>query len=389
MSNAVLLVDDDANVLAAHRRTLRQFEIKTAASGSEALSLMSAQRFAVVVADMHMSGMNGVHLLGKVREAFPDTVRVMLTGDGAIKTAVDAVNQGHIFRFLTKPCPTPALVKTITAALEQYRLVTAERELLEQTLSGTVRVLTEVLSLVNPAAFSTALRIRKHVQCMTERLRLTDAWKYEVAAMLSQLGCITLPADILEAVKAGHTLPEGDEQRFALHASVAHDLLANIPRLEGIARMIAGQHKPSRVRWSAQPHAEMDAVDVGAALLHVAVAFERLMSTGLTAIEAAEGLRARGNDFDPVLVAILEATSLGTDLPTNTVPVNELQLGMVLAESICTHNGMRLVNSGTEVTRAVLVRLANFSRVGAIGDTVAVFLMPAKPPSSEVAPVAL
>jgi len=386
MSNAILLVDDDANVLAAHRRTLRQFNIQTAASGVEALNLMRGQKFAVIVADMHMSGMTGVQLLAKCREDSPDTVRVMLTGDGAIRTAVEAVNEGHIFRFLTKPCPTPGLVKTITAALDQYRLVTAERELLEQTLSGTVRVLTEVLSLVNPVTFSTALRIRKHVQCMTERLQLSHAWKYEVAAMLSQLGCITLPADMLEAVNAGHTLPERDEQRFALHASVAHDLLANIPRLEGIARMIARQHKPSKVRWEAKPFGEMEAVDVGGALLNVAVEFERLISAGLGAIEAIERLRA--SDFDPVLVTILEAANLGADLPTTNVPLSELKLGMVLAENICTHNGMRLVSRGAEVTSPVLVRLANFGRVGAISDTVAVFVTASAQPSLEVSPIA-
>jgi ActR/RegA family two-component response regulator len=387
MSNAILLVDDDANVLAAHRRTLRQFNIQTAASGPEALNLLSGQTFAVVVADMHMSGMNGIQLLVKVREVSPDTVRVMLTGDGATRTAVDAVNEGHIFRFLTKPCPTPAVVKAITAALEQYRLVTAERELLEQTLSGTVRVLTEVLGLVNPVAFNTTLRIRKHVRCMAERLRLRDAWQYEVAAMLSQIGCIALPPEMLEVVRAGGKLSETDEQRFALHASVAHDLLASIPRLEGIARMVARQHQPSHVRWALQAVADLDTVEVGSALLHVAVEFERLLSAGLAETEAVERLRLGASDFDPVLIAILEATSLGADLPTTNVPVSELKLGMVLAESICTHTGMRLVTRGAEVTQPMLVRLANFGRIGAIPDTVAVFLTPAN--AFEASPVAI
>jgi hypothetical protein len=150
--------------------------------------------------------------------------------------------------------------------------------------------------------------------------------------------------------------------------------------------MVARQHKPSKVRWEAQPFGEMEAVDVGGALLNVAVEFERLISAGLGATGAIERLRA--SDFDPVLVTILEAASLGADLPTTNVPLSELKLGMVLAENICTHNGMRLVSRGAEVTSPVLVRLANFGRVGAISDTVAVFVTASAQPSLEVSPIA-
>jgi response regulator RpfG family c-di-GMP phosphodiesterase len=375
MSNAILLVDDDANILAAHRRTLRQFDIETAASASDALSLLSSgRRFAVVVADMHMPRMSGVQLLARIREAHPKTVRVMLTGDGEIRTAIDAVNEGHVFRFLMKPCPTPALVNTITAALEQYRLLTAEQELLEQTLSGTIRVLTEVLSVVNPVAFSRTLRIRKHVQQVTEWLHLPDAWQYEVAAMLSQLGCISLPPDVLEAVYAGRELPASDQQRFALHASIAHDLLANIPRLDGIARMIARQHKPRAFGGTSIPIAKRDPIDIGAALLAAAIEFERLVAAGSSEADAAGSLREQPKEFDPVIVMALEAGSLGPDLPVGRVAMAELALGMVLAEDVHTHNGLLLVGRGTEVTPAVLVRLGNFMRVGSIPEQVDVVL---------------
>lgn len=97
----------------------------------------------------------------------------MLTGQPNLN-AIAAVNQGNIFRFLTKPCSTDEMVVTLEAAVEQYRLITAERHLLEDTLRGTVNVLTEVLSLVHPAAFSRASRIHRCVHHMATQLQLRD-----------------------------------------------------------------------------------------------------------------------------------------------------------------------------------------------------------------------
>ena len=102
-------------------------------------------------------------LLRKVKLLAPDTVRIMLTGDADIHSAVSAVNEGSIFRFLTKPCNKDTLGKALTAGLMQYRLLTAEKDLLENTLQGSIQVLTEVLSLVNPAAFGRALRVRRYI----------------------------------------------------------------------------------------------------------------------------------------------------------------------------------------------------------------------------------
>ena len=113
--------------------------------------------YAVVVSDMRMPGMDGIQVLTSIKGRWPDTVRVMLTGNADMQTAINAINEGSIFRFLNKPCSKEAMGKTLTAALVQFRLVTAEKVLLEQTLTGAVQVLTEVLSLVNPAAFSCAV----------------------------------------------------------------------------------------------------------------------------------------------------------------------------------------------------------------------------------------
>jgi DNA-binding NtrC family response regulator len=184
MSEKILLVDDDRYILDGYRRSLRsEFSMETAQSGQEALGLLEDKTaYAVVISDMRMPGMDGIELLKRVKKASPDTVRIMLTGNADVQTAIEAINEGSIFRFLIKPCSKETMARTITAALVQYRLVIAEKQLLEQTLSGCLQVLTEVLSLVNPAAFSRAERARRYIHHVVTAMQLGNPWQYEVAA---------------------------------------------------------------------------------------------------------------------------------------------------------------------------------------------------------------
>ena len=138
MCTKILIVDDDKNFLDSLHRSLRQrYDIVTAGSPAEGLhALNSGETFAVVVSDLAMPGMDGIAFLTKAKEISPLSVRIMLTGHGDLDAAMSAVNNGNIFRFLTKPCPAESLQSALDAGLEQYRLVTAEKELLQKTLEG-------------------------------------------------------------------------------------------------------------------------------------------------------------------------------------------------------------------------------------------------------------
>ena len=200
MNRRVLFVDDEPNVLHAFERQLRRqrLTVDTAVGGEAGLALLATQGpYAVVVSDMRMPGMDGVEVLTRAKDVAPDAVRIMLTGVADQQTAIDAINEGSIFRFLTKPCPANALIRALDAALRQHELVIAERELLEQTLSGAVKVLMDVLSLVNSVAFGSASRLRKIVRELASELPVDDSWQLDLAAMLSQIGCVTLPQAML------------------------------------------------------------------------------------------------------------------------------------------------------------------------------------------------
>ena len=249
VSEKILFVDDESAILQGYVRLFRnEFEIDTSVTGKGALIAIETKGpYAVIVSDMQMPEMSGVEVLRKVKEIAPESVRIILTGHADLSAAIAAVNDGSVFRFLTKPCSKETLGKTLSAALMQYRLVRAERELLEQTLTGSIEVLSEVLSIVNPAAFSRAMRLKRYMKHVVSMLRLPRPWRFEVAAMMSQLGCVVLAPETIEAVFAGRELAPEEQERYASHPDIARSLLENIPRMEPIAWMIAHQNRPTTV----------------------------------------------------------------------------------------------------------------------------------------------
>jgi len=363
MTEKILLVDDEPAVLMGYERLLRkELQVTTVIGGAAGLVLLKHQGpFAVVVSDMRMPEMNGVEFLLKVQHDFPDTVRVMLTGDSDLQTAVDAVNQGKIFRFLSKPCNKETLVNTLKDCLDQYRLVCAEKEILENTLRGTIYVLTEVLSLVSPAAFSRATRVRRYVLHVASRLALGNPWRFEIASMLSQLGCVTLHPDIIEAVYTGRDLSPEEQAQYIDHPRMAQELLKSIPRMESIAWMIAHQNRHLPVDWDVGD-VEMREMRLGAQILHASLAFDFYLRKNYSRVEAALALKRRFEYIDSrILDALVELEPETADESASSVPIAGLNAGLILDQEVRTSAGLLVAAKGQEITAPLLVKLKTFA----------------------------
>jgi two-component system, probable response regulator PhcQ len=133
MKPVVLLVDDDEMLLAGLRRALYQepYALITASDAQTALDQLAAQKVDVIVSDQQMPGLSGTEFLAEAAKRFPATMRVMLTGHADLSTAVEAINRGQIYRFLTKPCSDVELGVTIRQALQQRELLAQSKRLLE------------------------------------------------------------------------------------------------------------------------------------------------------------------------------------------------------------------------------------------------------------------
>jgi response regulator RpfG family c-di-GMP phosphodiesterase len=373
----VMCVDDEPQViegLSLHLR--REYAVTSAHSGPDGLTALKEKGpFAVVLSDMRMPGMDGATFLARVREQAPDTVRMLLTGNTDQQTAIAAVNDGQIFRFLAKPCPPEQLRAAFKAATEQHRLITAERVLLEQTLHGSIKTLVDVLSLTNPLSFGRAMRVKQHVSELADKLRLTERWQVEVAAMLSQLACITLPAETVEKLYYGQPLSEVEEESVSRLPTVTEQLLGNIPRLEAVRAILAKAAKQYHHNDTLPSEPEKLLIARGANILKVVLDFDALQSQGNPVDLAIDTLRGRLQSYDTdTLEAFGALRCSGTQKEeVRELPVAAIREGMVLAEDLKMSNGTLLAARGYEVTTSFVERARHF-RPGTVKGLVRVIV---------------
>lgn len=380
MNKKILFVDDEVNVLNAYKRGLRrQFTIDTAISGEQALQLsQTAGPYAVVISDMRMPGMDGVTLLAEFKKRAPQTVRIMLTGNADQQTAIDAINTGDIFRFLNKPCSPEDMGKAVNAGLEQHRLIMAEQELLEKTVTGTIRALTDVLSLINPEAFGRTTRLKKYMRKIGMDIGLEkQIWWLETLASLSQIGCVILPQGVLQKVASGRVLTEEEFQLYEMQPCVGADLIAEIPRMDRFAEAIRYQQK--NYDGTGIPHDDVSGrtIPAGARILKVVLDFDSYESSGLTQKKALLKLRQHKHWYDPKILVSLEKV-IGAEIPEEIreVRLDGLKDGMVFAEDIRTPMGILIVCKGHTVTTSVRQRLKNFAENGHLREPLRVSIPP-------------
>jgi len=369
-SQRILFVDDDPNLLAAFQRNLRkQFAFDTALGGEEALALVkSSGPYAVIVADMQMPGMDGVALLAKVCELSPDTVRMMLTGNADQHTATSAVNKGHIYSFLNKPCEPDTLRLTLEAGLKQYALVCIEKELLEGTLAGSVKVLSEVLSMIDPASFGRGQKIRDSIRVFSKWLGLPNTWEYEMASLMAGIGLVSVPPLVLRKLDQGIELLSREREMIEKAPQIGHDLLVHIPRLEPVAKMVLYQNKHYDGGGFPADKVAGEEIPIGARMIKILHDRVLLEGDGVVKKHAYDAMKARGHVYDPVLLdksfkcfeAFLE-NAISAARPVLALNLHELESGVVLVSDIKTTDGVLLIAAGNHLTDVMIKRLLNNS----------------------------
>jgi len=300
----------------------------------------------------------------------------MLTGNTDQGTAIQAVNEGNIFRFINKPCDTDTLVKVLHAALEQYHLIHAEKELLENTFQGGIKVLVDILALTNPVAFSRATRIKHYAGKLAYFLKLPDVWKYEVAAMLSQIGCVTIPADVLEKVYINHNLDPNEEEMLRKYPEIGHGLIAHIPRLEIVANMIANQNNDLDEAQRSAGIPELAPDVLGAAILRLAIDYDTLLSQGDTRGAVLQALQNKETCYHPALLqTIRKIIPPVLKKKVMMMDIVNLTKGMILENDVSTKKGLLLAKKGQEITPTMRILFQNHLKQNNIDESVLVAVL--------------
>ncbi len=383
MTTKILCVDDEPNILSGYQRSLRkQFEIEIAFSGAEALQkIEDAGPFAILLTDMRMPVMDGVSFLKEAQKTAPDSVRIMLTGNADQQTAASAVNDGQVFRFLNKPCGAEELSQALTAGLEQYRLVTAEKELLEKTLGGTIRVLMEILALVDPELFGRSQTLRLHMRRLSAELKAQGTfsaeklWPLELAALLSQIGAVTVPAFVVGKVRQGTPLTEAEQGMWQNVPEVSHNLIRSIPRLEPVAEIIRYQHK--YFDGSGAPTGPIcgELIPPGSRILKVLLDLLEIEGRSISRSGAFALMQRQSRRYDPVVLAAAYRCFVKTESPAPAVPsipepLQDLCAGQVLTQDVQSADGKVLLTAGRRLNEVTLEKLRNYAVLAGVREPI-------------------
>lgn len=382
MGECILVVDDDPHLLSALRRQLgERFTLETAQGGANAVDLVRAavdrrEPFAVAVCDMRMPGMDGIETLMQIRALSPDTVRIMLTGNADQQTAIEAINQGAIFRFYAKPCPPERLEEGLDAALGQYRLVTAERELLEETLTGSIKVLGDVVALNDPTAHALDTRLREWVRVLTQEFKMPQRWKLEIAASLVSIGQVAIPAELMARKRKGDKLSPEEQSIFVQAPSAGRNLIANIPRLAGVAEIVYLQDRGYDGSGFPPEGPKGNDIPIDARLLKILKDLAEAAQGGELTKAAFAELEKNKSQYDPVLLTkvrtCLEALGRVAPAASVEIPLAALRPGQKILSDIRLANNHLILTANTTLSVAQIERLRNLHKIFTFVDHVKV-----------------
>jgi putative two-component system response regulator len=230
----ILFVDDERHLTEAIQRTFRgKFNIHIADSADQGMEQITANGpFAVVVSDYQMPDIDGISFLTKVSQVSPDSVRMMLTGYANLETSIRAVNEGNVFRFLTKPCPVKTLERTLLDGLRQYRLIQAERSFYAlkewtQKLDGLIQAFVKLIESKDPYTAGHQQRVSLFSAAIAGAMGLPgDAVEHiKMAAMIHDIGKIYIPVEFLN--KPGSLSPP-EWNIVKMHAQIGYDIIKPI-----------------------------------------------------------------------------------------------------------------------------------------------------------------
>jgi response regulator RpfG family c-di-GMP phosphodiesterase len=358
MAVRVLFVDDDVSLLKSIQRNLCfDYDLSIAESGQQALELIRQNEpFSVVVTDMRMPVMDGIHFINEARQIAPDSMYLMLTGNQDVDTAIKAVNHGQVYRFLSKPCETADIKTAVNAAHRQFELVHAEKELLHKTFVGAVSLMTDVVETLHPDTMQQSQRVDTIMRICEEALGCTGNWEFRLAARLSLIGHALLPCD--EQLKFQQLGPNERESQLLLNkiAVTSSRLIGRVPRLEGVGEIL---RKQSLVDGSVfhEPY-EGHNTDLGAVLLKVAVHWSNMINHGLCLDDAIGEIQ----QAVPGLPQQIQSALQELDAPaSNRAPielaVSDLTEGMVLYDNVVSEDGALLLRSGRRLTPSVIEKM--------------------------------
>ena len=359
MNNKILCVDDEESILKGFQLNLRKgFELHLASNGIEGLEVFEREKgFALVLSDMRMPEMDGATMLSEIKKRDSEVVTVLLTGHTDFESAIAAVNEGNVFRMLSKPCPPEMLIRVLGDGFAQHDLIKSKRILLDQTLRGAVDALAQSLSTAKPLFFGRAQRVRRIANELSDMLKIEDALRVDIACIFSQLAYISLPESVTEDVYYKRDLTSGVKEMVRKFPEETEKIIEKIPGLEDVVEILG--------KLTVQHRFEEDD-DTGlrkaASILRVALDFDYYEEQGHDRSLIVQTLKSRKDDYDPEVTECLSQLLVVAEQKyrLEEITIRKLDVGMRLAQELRLSDGLLVASSGADVDRQLLKVIRNY-----------------------------
>ena len=365
----VLVVDDTPENIDILTGILSpEYKVKAAVNGERALKSAALDvKPDLILLDIMMPEMDGYEVCRRLKanKRTKDIPVIFVTAKGQTDDETLGFEVGAI-DYITKPV-RPAIVEArVRNIIALHQTQKRLQETLNKTLTGSIELMMDVLSMINPTAFGRSRNLRRHVISTAKRLGHQKTWTFEVAAMLSQIGCITLPTELLEKIYNGEAVSDEEQTLFDNHPLVGKRLLEKIPNFQEAAAMIALQN--SELEELDEESGSASQVQLGASLLQVALHLDD-MDRKRNPVASVSTDQKPSTTATKTAVAT-KAVERGDELTDEeqTVALSDLHTGLVLNCDVTTRKGMMLMKQGTEVTKAVIERLQGFESAGMLKE---------------------
>lgn len=369
-SNFKLVVVDDSesNIDVLMNLLGDDYQVSVAMDGKSALRVISQTVPDLVLLDVMMPGMDGYEVCRRLKadNKTKDIPVIFVTAKGEVEDETLGFEIGAV-DYITKPISPPVVKARINTHLRLKQAQQDLQDLLSKTFSGTITVLTDILSLTNPIAFRHTKRIKNYVVRIAEEMGLPDLWEYELAAMLSHIGCIAVPPKILKHIYSGRKITDKEAEIYKEHPKVAYELLQSIPRLESVAKMIASQYEQDN---SCNGDFEKNPIKLGSQILNLVRDFDQLSANGASPEKVMSQMRTAKQNYSLQLLDALERVLNRNKDEQSTKKINITQLseGMITADDIYNNNNILMVSKGTELSSTIIKALQRHAQLQKINN---------------------